>query len=255
MYGVPLLSLSGESNPESQLPLSDPGLQAEMDSLQNIQLQRSRGNRRFNPNYLTDYEAYLVGLTPAQLEKIREYRKSGHYITEPAELEGCLGPGVRVPEAIIRRLYFPPARDFGGSGRSRDYHISALDLNQATRDQLERLPGIGTVLAGRILRFRSALSGFRTVTQLRDVYGLSPELADRLIRGGIYLTPPADSSRIRLSTASPSQLKGFPYFSEQDAERIVSYRNANQGRIEIDELSVLLHFSKEKFDRIALYLQ
>jgi competence protein ComEA len=47
-----------------------------------------------------------------------------------------------------------------------------LDLNTATSEQLEELPGIGPVLAEAILSERERRGGFRNVLELRDVRGI-----------------------------------------------------------------------------------
>ncbi|MFI6794821.1 helix-hairpin-helix domain-containing protein [Streptosporangium canum] len=47
-----------------------------------------------------------------------------------------------------------------------------LDLNTATPEQLEQLPGVGEVLARRIVEYRDGHGGFRTVEQLREVSGI-----------------------------------------------------------------------------------
>jgi competence protein ComEA len=47
-----------------------------------------------------------------------------------------------------------------------------LDLNTATLDQIQQLPGVGPVLAQRILDYRTQNGGFRDVTQLREVTGI-----------------------------------------------------------------------------------
>jgi competence protein ComEA len=47
-----------------------------------------------------------------------------------------------------------------------------LDLNSATADQLEALPGIGPVLAQHILDWRTAHGSFHSVDQLKDVSGI-----------------------------------------------------------------------------------
>lgn len=49
-----------------------------------------------------------------------------------------------------------------------------LDLNTATPEQLEELPGIGPVLAKRILSYRTEHGGFRSTRQLLDVSGIGP---------------------------------------------------------------------------------
>lgn len=47
-----------------------------------------------------------------------------------------------------------------------------LNLNTATVAQLEELPGVGPVLAQRIVDYRDEHSGFRSVDELRNVSGI-----------------------------------------------------------------------------------
>lgn len=47
-----------------------------------------------------------------------------------------------------------------------------LDLNTATAEQLDALPGVGPVLAQRIVEFRTVHGGFESVDQLREVDGI-----------------------------------------------------------------------------------
>ncbi|PRY02676.1 ComEA family DNA-binding protein [Allonocardiopsis opalescens] len=47
-----------------------------------------------------------------------------------------------------------------------------INLNTATVQQLDSLPGIGPVLAERIIRHRTANQGFTSIDQLRDVSGI-----------------------------------------------------------------------------------
>jgi competence protein ComEA len=47
-----------------------------------------------------------------------------------------------------------------------------LDLNSATLEQLETLPGVGPVLGQHILDWRAAHGQFATIDQLREVSGI-----------------------------------------------------------------------------------
>ncbi|MDH2425115.1 ComEA family DNA-binding protein [Sphaerisporangium sp. TRM90804] len=49
---------------------------------------------------------------------------------------------------------------------------TVVDLNAATTAELETLPGVGEVLAGRITEFRQSHGGFTSVDQLREVTGI-----------------------------------------------------------------------------------
>lgn len=58
-----------------------------------------------------------------------------------------------------------PANPASGPG-------APLNLNTATLDQLDGLPGVGPVLAQRILDYRTQHGAFRSVEQLREVGGI-----------------------------------------------------------------------------------
>jgi competence ComEA-like helix-hairpin-helix protein len=47
-----------------------------------------------------------------------------------------------------------------------------LDINRATMEQFEALPGVGVVLARRIIEARNSRGPFRTIEDLRDVKGI-----------------------------------------------------------------------------------
>lgn len=55
-----------------------------------------------------------------------------------------------------------------------------LDLNRATLTDLMRLPGVGPVLARRILETRDAIGQFATVEDLKGVRGLGGAKLERL---------------------------------------------------------------------------
>lgn len=58
--------------------------------------------------------------------------------------------------------------------------LAALDLNSATAEALESLPGVGPVVARRIVEYRSSHGGFRRVDDLLQVKGVGPRLLERL---------------------------------------------------------------------------
>ena len=59
-----------------------------------------------------------------------------------------------------------------------------VDLNTATAEELDTLPGIGESLAGRIIAYREANGPFRTIEQIMEVSGIGEakfaELKDRI---------------------------------------------------------------------------
>jgi competence protein ComEA len=49
---------------------------------------------------------------------------------------------------------------------------SLLNINNANARQLEELPGIGTVLAERIIEYRESNGVFRNIEEIKDVPGI-----------------------------------------------------------------------------------
>ncbi|MBK7907456.1 MAG: helix-hairpin-helix domain-containing protein [Gemmatimonadetes bacterium] len=58
--------------------------------------------------------------------------------------------------------------------------MEPIDVDLATVDELDRLPGIGPALAARIVEERARLGPFGSMDALDQVRGIGPALAERL---------------------------------------------------------------------------
>jgi competence protein ComEA len=77
-----------------------------------------------------------------------------------------------------------PLPDVGGGSGSTVPGASparqVVDLNTATSAQLDGLPGVGPVLAGRIVQWRAEHGRFTNVDQLGEVSGIGDALLSKL---------------------------------------------------------------------------
>lgn len=81
---------------------------------------------------------------------------------------------VGVPGATpVAAVPAPPAGS-GDAGGTGDTASAPVDINTATLEQLDTLPGVGPVLAQNILDWRAAHGQFTAVDQLQDVSGIGP---------------------------------------------------------------------------------
>lgn len=73
-----------------------------------------------------------------------------------------------------------PGKPAAAGGTPSSESASPLDLNTATADQLEGLPGVGPVMAAAIVAWRSSHGRFTSVDQLGEVDGIGPTRLEKL---------------------------------------------------------------------------
>ena len=62
-----------------------------------------------------------------------------------------------------------------------DFTSSEVNINAANIEELERLPGIGPVLAAEIVRYRNTNGPFKNTRSLLAVKGIGPKKLEKLI--------------------------------------------------------------------------
>ena len=60
------------------------------------------------------------------------------------------------------------------------FHKGLLDLNRATEEDFDALPGIGPRLAERILEYRKSAGAFHSLDELRAVKGIGKKTIERI---------------------------------------------------------------------------
>ncbi|KAB2345619.1 ComEA family DNA-binding protein [Actinomadura rudentiformis] len=89
--------------------------------------------------------------------------------TDALNLARKLVDGEQIPVGIPPPAAAAPALSGGPASGAPG---TPLDLNAATVDQLDDLPGVGPVLAQRIVDYRTQHGSFRSVDQLQEVSGI-----------------------------------------------------------------------------------
>jgi competence protein ComEA len=136
--------------------------------------------------------ARLPRVGPAVAARIVAHREENGPYRSRADLLAVRGIGPVLLEAISPYLALPeapavaapaaPARAAPSSGGG------PVDVNRASAEELERIPGIGPALAARIVEERRSNGPFRSLEELTRVSGIGDRLVERM-RGHVSVSP------------------------------------------------------------------
>ncbi|MEE9350557.1 MAG: helix-hairpin-helix domain-containing protein [Flavobacteriaceae bacterium] len=128
------------------------------------------------------------------------------------------------------------------------------DINKASAIELKSINGIGEKLSARIVKFRDNIGGFYFKDQLNEVYGLKPEVIEKLFKEFKILSKPT-ITKININEATFKEVLHLPYIDYELTKKIFNYRDEFAEIETIDELKKIEGFPLEKYDRIILYLK
>ncbi len=230
----------------------------EMDSLQKVKLQRnSKKIYPFNPNYISDFKGYQLGLSVKEIDKLFAFRNQGKFVNSAKEFQNVTGVSDSLLKAISPYFKFPKwvlNKKRVKKETKNSKNIKVKDINLATVTDFKTVYGIGEKLAERIVKYRNKLQGFSFNSQLYEVWYLDKEVADRaLIKFKVKKTP--NISKIDINNATVSELVKNVYVNYDLAKKIITYRNEVAEIQSIDELKKIDGFPLDKFNLIALYLK
>lgn len=239
---------------QKALVVLDSTAQKRLDQIQ-LTFRANKGwtLRPLNPNYLNDYKGYLLGIPHPVLDSLYAFRASGGTLYRFSDFERLSG----LPDSVTSRWkpYFKFPTDKAPRYKNKTLpKPSDRDLNKATAIELQTVRGVGPVLSERLVRFRERLGGFLDSTQVLDVYGLDPEVAQR-----VMITFPLHSrpriTRLDINKASAAELASLIYLTPAMAAEIVAWRDSLGPLRNTRDLRTVLHLPEDRIERIALYLQ
>jgi len=125
----------------------------------------------------------LPGIGPVKAEAILNYRESKGGFASVEELLEVSGIGERTLERIKEYVVVNP-QNVQNSTDLKGRIVSEkqpLNVNLASQEELEELPGIGPVKAKAIVEFREKNGPFRTVEDLVQVPGIGKKTLEKLL--------------------------------------------------------------------------
>ena len=252
-------------------------LVAQLDSNQAVspaRTERSIVLRPFNPNTADSATLTQLGLSPWIARRVLRYRAKGGVFRVKSDFKKMYG----LPEATYERLYdylqlpekkryTPAARVAKGQTDRTDqprvgyakrtetaYRREPLDINAADTSLLKRLPGIGSILSARIVKYRQLLGGFHRLEQLQEVYHMS-ERGAASVRTEAYIAEGNQVQRLNINQLDAKTLAQHPYISWEVARAVVNHRRDYGNFQALEDLREVYLIDEELFAKLTPYLE
>ncbi|HSP41066.1 MAG TPA: helix-hairpin-helix domain-containing protein, partial [Gillisia sp.] len=187
---IVILQLTYFFGSRSTIPLpesDDPELAIFQKKIDSIKLVKKAGDTLrifpFNPNFLTDYRGYTLGMSVEEIDRLHAFRAEDKWVNSAADFQKVTGVHDTVLEKISPYFRFPdwvtnsrPAVTSRPAATGNESSsLNKQDLNSASVEDLTAVRGIGETLAKRIVNYRNRIGGFIDDIQLKDIYGLNFE--------------------------------------------------------------------------------
>lgn len=220
----------------------------------------------FNPNFISDFKGYQLGLSVDEIDRLHSYRKKGKFVNSASEFQKVtqvsdsllskISPSFKFPEWVKRQN---KVRDEVSNNRfsqtisNNTIAPKTSDLNKATKHDLMSITSINQSMAQRIVNYRNKLQGFSVADQLYEVWYIDSIQVKEILKVFQIESKPS-FSKINLNTASFKMVLSIPYIDYDLCKKIFNYRDEVAELQSISELKELEGFPQDLYDRIVLYL-
>ena len=213
---------------------------------------------QFDPNTISVNEWQKLGLSPKQAQAIVNYVSKGgkFYKVEDLKKMYTISPKKYKELAPFVRISIPAST---GSQKlyfdKREYpkkEIVLIELNSADTIALDKIRGVGTAFAKRIVNYREKIGGFYKKEQLLEVYGVD-SLKYNEIKDQITVNSSA-IKKININTFEFNDLKNNPYLKFKQINAIIQYRKQHGKYNNIDDLKKVLILTPQNILNLTPYL-
>ena len=146
----------------------------------------------------------------------------------------------------LRQKVFSPKKEYVKAFKYPEGTL--VEVNSADTTELKKIPGIGSGIAGGIVRYRERLGGFYALSQLEEVKHVTPELLK-------WFKLDNDSIRkLEINKASLDKLRAHPYLTFYQAKVIMEHRR-KKGQIKsLSQLALYEEFTEKDLERLSAYI-
>lgn len=130
-------------------------------------------------------------------------------------------------------------------------NILPIDINKASTEEWQSLPGIGPAYAKRIVTFREKLGGFYGIEQISETWGL-PDSTFQAIQSWLQVSPV--HKKLLINQLDIKTLSEHPYLDYQQASLIVRFRENHGPFQSVEDLRKIPLLKETDLQRLFPYL-
>lgn len=210
----------------------------------------------FNPNYITDYKGYSLGMSIEEIDRLLAFRKRNKWVNSTKEFQNITMVSDSLLAQIAPYFKFPewvtnPEKP--SAYKSFNKPKIKFDLNTATKEQLQSIYGIGPSYSKLIIAYREKYNGFASYVELSSIYRLTPETILK-VKEATVLKNARTIKRFNLNEVTRDELVSIQFIDYELAFNIIEYRTLHEGYSNVIELLKINNFPSSKFEIIKLSL-
>ena len=237
-------------------------LQKELDSMRIFHRKSNQPKvYPFNPNFITDFKGYKLGMSTEEIDRLLDYRKKNKWINSKEDFKKVTKVSDSLLNQISSYFKFPdwvtnskPRNKNKSQGFKEKKYDQKIDLNLATQQELKKVNGIGDIYSKRIIDYRNKLGAYTNDIQLNDIYGLDYQVINNILNEFTVKTP-KEIIKMNLNKVTASDIATIPGISFELAKKIWEYRILNERIYNFSELEKIEGLTERKLQGIQLYLK
>ena len=218
----------------------------------------------FNPNYISDYKGYQLGMNIDEIDRLLAYREQKLYVNSAKEFQTItkisdsllqkISPFFKFPDWVQKKNnYKNNQQRYIPNSRINVSEITTVDINKATLKDFTAIEGVDEYISERIIKYRSKLQGFSFKEQLFEVWGLDELMANKILSTFSIKNKPI-IKKVNINTASFKEVLSNPYIDYELCIQIFDYKDEVAELQSISEIKNIEGFPIKKYNRIVLYL-
>lgn len=249
---------------QQMVDLSQPKITSYNKQLDSLKKKSSKKKKfkiyPFNPNYISDYKGYQLGMNVDEIDRLLAYREQRLYVNSAKEFQAItkisdsllqkISPFFKFPEWVQKKnnqqRYIP-------NSRINVSEITTVDINKATLKDFTAIEGVDEYISERIIKYRSKLQGFSFKEQLFEVWGLDELMVNKILSTFSIKNKPI-IKKVNINTASFKEVLSNPYIDYELCIQIFDYKDEVAELQSISEIKNIEGFPIKKYNRIVLYL-